>query len=297
MLPLGMGIMFRSIGMATSIPLIVLIFNIIIIKTREEKRLGESFGQEYHEYKKTTPFLIPRPKKVISALITWRSGYIGLVIVPILALALLYGLVFNYQSSSIPLQREITDGFFLLICISGILAGQYPKQISGLINRRGSTRSENVTDYQGHHPSCEAFSNHVLRLSGRVYCSGCIGLIIGGVLAILLTLLKYTLITEATALPFFLLGYMLLLLGLFQHLIDLNIPLIHTALNILLVFGVALVRSATQLLNGGIIVDAYILILSLYLVIARIELSRNDHEGICHLCGKDCNLSYSKHRP
>ena len=297
MLPLGMGLMFQSIGMATLMPVVVLIINVILVKTREERRLGESFGEEYYEYKKRTPFLFPRPNKVISALGSWRNGYLSLVFVPLLALALLFGLVFYYQSPRFPLQREIADGLFVMICIAGILVGLYPKLVSVLIHRDGSARSETVKGYQGHHPDCGAFSTHVFLLGGKVYCSGCIGLIFGGVLSIILTLLKSTLITGTSALPIFLLGYGLIFLGVLQHLLGFDRPLLHSILNIFLVFGVAFVRSAAQYLNGGATVEVYLLALSLYLVIVRIDLSRNDHERVCNSCGKFCTSSYSKDRP
>lgn len=59
LLPCGMGLMFRSIGMSTTIPLVVVIVNVAIAKFREEPHLEERFGQEYLDYKRSTPFLIP----------------------------------------------------------------------------------------------------------------------------------------------------------------------------------------------------------------------------------------------
>jgi len=59
LLPCGMGLMFRSIGMSTTIPLVVALINVAIVKLREESHLEERFGQEYLDYKRSTPFLIP----------------------------------------------------------------------------------------------------------------------------------------------------------------------------------------------------------------------------------------------
>ena len=59
LLPCGMGLMFRSIGMSTTIPLVVVIVNVAIAKLREEPHLEERFGEEYIDYKRSTPFLIP----------------------------------------------------------------------------------------------------------------------------------------------------------------------------------------------------------------------------------------------
>jgi len=59
LLPLGMGLLFRSLGMSLFIPLIVFGVQLFIIKKREEPNLERRFGEEYLEYKRKTPFLIP----------------------------------------------------------------------------------------------------------------------------------------------------------------------------------------------------------------------------------------------
>jgi protein-S-isoprenylcysteine O-methyltransferase Ste14 len=59
LLPLGMGLLFRSLGMTLFIPAIVVALQLIIIKRREEPNLTRRFGEQYLEYKRKTPFLIP----------------------------------------------------------------------------------------------------------------------------------------------------------------------------------------------------------------------------------------------
>jgi hypothetical protein len=55
-------------------------------------------------------------------------------------------------------------------------------------------------------------------------------------------------------------------------------------------------RIGANMLNGGILVDAYSLALSLYLIVARIDLSRDDHEAVCSSCTVPCERSYVAHR-
>jgi protein-S-isoprenylcysteine O-methyltransferase Ste14 len=74
MLPCGMGFMFRSPGMFTVIPLLVVLINVGIVKIWEEPNLETRFGQEFLSYKESTPFLIPGPRGLIS-LIT--ESYLG----------------------------------------------------------------------------------------------------------------------------------------------------------------------------------------------------------------------------
>jgi protein-S-isoprenylcysteine O-methyltransferase Ste14 len=60
LLPCGMGLMFRSIGMSTMPPFVVVLINVAIVKLKEESHLEERFGNQYLDYKRSTPFLIPK---------------------------------------------------------------------------------------------------------------------------------------------------------------------------------------------------------------------------------------------
>ena len=62
LLPCGMGLMFRSLTMAFLIPAIVFVAMIIWLVRWEEPRLEQRFGQVYRDYRRRTPFLVPRFK-------------------------------------------------------------------------------------------------------------------------------------------------------------------------------------------------------------------------------------------
>jgi len=68
MLPCGMGIMFQSLGMAIFVPTITLASAVIWLKTREEPNMEKRFGDDYREYKRRTPFLIPHNRQLASCL-------------------------------------------------------------------------------------------------------------------------------------------------------------------------------------------------------------------------------------
>ena len=67
-LPCGMGLMFQSLSMSLIVPALTLIATILWVKIIEEPKLEKRFGNEYQEYKKRTPFLIPKPKQIFSRL-------------------------------------------------------------------------------------------------------------------------------------------------------------------------------------------------------------------------------------
>ncbi len=69
LLPLGMGLMFKSPGMAFPTTAAVLLINIFIVKTREEQNLERRFGEKYLEYKRRTPFLIPDSWALMKAVV------------------------------------------------------------------------------------------------------------------------------------------------------------------------------------------------------------------------------------
>jgi len=74
LLPCGMGIMFRSLAMTLLIPAIVFVVMITWLKFREEPRLEQRFGQVYRDYKRQTPFLVPRLKPLMSDLASSIRG-------------------------------------------------------------------------------------------------------------------------------------------------------------------------------------------------------------------------------
>ena len=294
MLPVGMGFMFRSIGMTTIIPALVLIFNLVLVKLIEEPRLVKRFGDEYLEYRNRTPMLIPRISEVSHAVSKWRGGYFARVLIPLISLVLLVGLTYGYKTQSIPFQKEITTIVFVIICILGAIAGIYPRKMSKLFEHgEAGTRNEVGDGYSGHHPDCGHFLTHMLTFRSHRLCAGCTGLVSGAVLGVGFTLfiipVKNTLLVEVI----FWIGFALTIMGILQHTLDLGNPIIHAGLNAALVLGVSMARFAAESLNPGVIIAVYSVALTLYLVIARIELSQNDHRLVCGGCNESCERSYA----
>jgi hypothetical protein len=220
--------------------------------------------------------------------------YVASVAPSLIGLALLIGLSLGYPSQTLPLLNEIFTLVFIIICALGAVAGQYPSQIRRVF-RSTPKRNEGGPGYIGHHPSCGQFDAHVIRFRGKALCAGCTGLTIGAAAAVAMSL--YTLVypIQAPALIILIVGVALAAVGILQHALGRE-PRLHFALNVALVTGVAVARIGANQLNGGIIVDVYALALSLYLILARIDLSRDDHETICSSCDELCDRSYAANR-
>ena len=80
-----------------------------------------------------------------------------------------------------------------VICILGIIAiflpnkcakFFYQKKDSYKIDLESSTSQNLSYKIRGHHPSCEVFSAHILQIKDKIYCSGCLGLLVGGLIAL-----------------------------------------------------------------------------------------------------------------
>ena len=185
----------------------------------------------------------------------------------------------------------MTAAAFVLICVAGAILSIYPQGLSNILKRK--SRNEVGEGYLGHHPTCGSFSTHVLSFQGKTFCSGCLGLALGAATAIAFTV--FSLFFEGPIKPEYILlmGLALTVAGILQYAIDFDKPLLHTVLNVSLVLGVGIVRVSVGQLNGGIIVDVYVLAIALYIILARIELSQNDHKTICRACGRTpCEYSY-----
>jgi len=58
---IAVGLLLRSPSIAFVIPTVFIALWTIWLKTREDPALEARFGDSYREYRKKTPYLIPRP--------------------------------------------------------------------------------------------------------------------------------------------------------------------------------------------------------------------------------------------
>jgi protein-S-isoprenylcysteine O-methyltransferase Ste14 len=285
-LPLGMGLMFQSIGMVISLTPAVLVLNYILVKTREEPRLLERFGENYKGYQKKTPFLFPKWRILFNDFVLQYFQYHWNLIIYVLLAELSLMVTSLVVFQDLPMykfggQVFVSKLLFSAICVLGIIAGISPKWCSfGMSSeRRGRD------DVGGHHPNCGHFPGHVVVLGNRIFCAGCSGLILGAVLALIgLSLEIYPL----TILDGFWFGVLLVGLGLSQHFIDLSSGFIHLTLNSLFVVGAWAMFMAIQFMNLSFLVTVYFLIVTIFWIYARIRASQWTHVGVCKDCGVIC---------
>jgi protein-S-isoprenylcysteine O-methyltransferase Ste14 len=294
LLPLAMGILLQSPGMALSITPLVLLLNVAIVKLREEPDLEKRFGDEYCRYREGTSFLVPDPGKLYRGFI--RHGPVGrgtqiLYVSLGLLLLVFFGLLaFNPGVPRIAFgsQNLVTGGLFIVICAAGLVAAVAPWRLRGV--GHGAKRSPGVV---GHHPDCPRFSGHVLRVFGRALCAGCTGLALGAVSAIIGGFLCFFGgFSVGDPIIVFYTGALLVALGLVQHFIDMGSPLFHLALNVALVFGAFMSAASLREIDASFFVEAYLLASILFWVAARVRVSQEEHVRVCSRCPEPCSDGY-----
>ena len=289
LLPVGMGLMFQSIGMVIALTPAVLALNYFIVKRREEPRLLDRFGEEYTRYRAETPFMFPDLNKLIGEYlipyIKTHSNQISYVLLAEISLFITTMVVFDdLPVINLVYTDLVSDVLYVVICVLGIIAGVAPKYCNF------SSRSErHGSGVAGHHPDCGRFEGHTVSFGGRVYCAGCSGLVIGAILALIGLASGFYPFDHEIGFWF---GAMLVFLGLAQHFIDLGSGWVHLWLNIGFVVGDWLMYESIQAMNLGFTASVYFLAVTVWWIYARIRASQWTHVAVCHECSEGCMLLF-----
>ncbi len=226
---------------------------------------------------------------------------LGLVLLPLMLL---------YPPPSVvvlPWQTQLIGFAFMIICILGIIAGISPSHCSltrkrkkqsqkGITEQTNSTQTQSIRK-EGHHPTCDHYSGHVITIKGSHYCAGCNGLVTGAIIAIIGIILFFFLrFTIAYPVAMFWFGFVFVTIGLLQHflyqLLKLNRGIIRFIINILFVVGSFLLLTSLTQLTNSLILAIYLLLLILYWIFTRIVMSRRSHHLICTRCNRpECPYS------
>ena len=227
------------------------------------------------------------------------SGALWPLGISLVGLLLLVPLTLSYTGARVPFQPQLTGGIFILICSVGAIMGVYPSKVLALLGggrvKAGGIDGHASAGSRGHHPLCERFAAHTLSLAGRTLCAGCTGLVLGALISIAGSLAYFFIgLSPGDSYIVFWLGLALVLLGLLQHRIDLDDPLIHAFLNVVFVFGAFLLEVGVDRINGSMLTQSYLLAITVYWIIARIALSEAYHVSICGRCGQEgCPSSFA----
>jgi hypothetical protein len=188
-------------------------------------------------------------------------------------------------------RKPLVGSVFSLICFLGILAALFPKQCSksSHFQEDSETVDSGLINASSHHPDCQEFSAHVIRLGGRKSCAACVGLLVGAIIALIGTALYFFigLRIENWELQAILIGTIATFLGFLQLRFR---GFARSTLNTAFVVGAFLVLIGTDSMAENLFVDLFLMALIVFWILTRIQLSQWDHQRICRGCKSPCGI-------
>jgi hypothetical protein len=190
-------------------------------------------------------------------------------------------------------RKPLIGSIFGLISIFGVLAVFSPTQCSRVFDfgkqktsrpHLGKFASHGTSStLQGHHPDCENFAAHVFRIGDKTFCAACTGLLLGGLLVLVGTLLYFFSnwrVEQSSSLMIWV-GVLGVGFGLFQFKFR---SFVRLFLNVFFVLGTFFILIGVDKLLHSVAVDLFLVALTLFWLFTRISLSQWDHERICLSC-------------
>ncbi len=202
-----------------------------------------------------------------------------------------------------PWRKTVIGVIFSIFCVLGILAVFSSNQCGKIINQKKKTVDSDSaklvshgasTVLQGHHPTCGMFAAHIFRIKDKTWCAACIGLLIGGLLALAGASVYFFggwHVAEHSSLMI-LLGTVGVSFGLFQFKFK---NLIRLFMNAIFVLGTLFILIGVDELVRNLVFDLFAVSLIVFWLFTRISLSQWDQKVICSGCETE-NCSFREYK-
>jgi hypothetical protein len=212
------------------------------------------------------------------------------------AILLLLILIFDNQSSQVTNnERLLVGSIFIIISLGGIYSAFRPGRLKRLFikpdEKKTELKTKSIISLAGHHPECKPFEKHSFKYKNSEFCTGCYGLAIGSIIAIIsICIYFYYNITVGVNFSIIILsaGFTLLVINYIETLFYHNTMIFHLVSNCLLIIGFLLIVISITEITGEASYGIIATIFSVLWLDVRIHLSQYKHRRICQLCHKDC---------
>lgn len=195
------------------------------------------------------------------------------------------------------LEKIVVPGVFIVCCVFGISFSLRPNWVRPFISKKDNT-VKNYTDalqqsFQGHHPDCKTFEKHRMKFQNKTWCAGCLGLLIGCLLSIILMIL-YVVVpfqqppTISRLLLF--LGLLVIVLVYLEIIRESRHSIIHVLSNAILVLSFFFITTSIVELSGKSVYGFFMILLCILWLDTRIQLSRWHHRRLCSSCLQSCKI-------
>lgn len=209
---------------------------------------------------------------------------------------LLIIIIFNNQSRQLQNNERIFVGLvFIIVCLAGIYSAYRPGRLKRLFlksdTKKNPITAKSTIRLAGHHPACNQFKNHSFQYNNSYYCTGCYGLAIGSIIAII-TISIFLLINIRIADEFKIIllsiGLTLIAINYIETFWYHNSIVFHLVSNSLLIIGFLFIVISTLEITGEASYGLIAIVFSVLWLDVRIHLSQYKHQRICQSCPKDC---------
>jgi len=201
-------------------------------------------------------------------------------------------------STADPWRKPFVGSTFALICVLGIIAVFFPKKCAQSFEPRTSeaqmslVASNASTMLKGHHPDCGKFSPHVIKVGDMFFCAACTGLLLGAATALVGAFVYFGAGIDfgQTSLLAVFVGDAGIILGFVQFRFKNFVRLIVNASFVLSAFSVLV---GIDTLAKSFFTDLYILVLIVFWLLTRIQISKWNNRRICLAC-QTCEVNKRK---
>jgi len=191
--------------------------------------------------------------------------------------------------------KMLVGGAFIASCFFGISIALYPGWyrrlgVSGRQANRDPGKEGIQRGMRGHHPDCATFESHRVYFGERVFCAGCLGIMLGSILAMILMatyigISQYDPKGSAQSLTF--LGSIAILL-VYLEVASSRHRVLHIVSNAALMIGLLLVTIGMLEATGSMMVGLLGVLFGFLWMNTRISLSGWRHALLCRKCGEVC---------
>jgi hypothetical protein len=227
-------------------------------------------------------------------------SYLGLSVAGAALLLVFVSMTPSPTGTPALVEKMVVAGIFIASGVVGISFLLRPNWVRRFISKKENTvknhSDELQRSFQGHHPDCKTFENHRTIYRDKTWCTGCLGLLIGCLLSIILMIL-YVVVPFKQPLMIsrllFFFGLFIIGLVYLEILMDSRYSIIHIVFNGLLVLSFFFITESILELSGKIEYGLYTILLCILWLDTRIQLSRWHHRRLCSSCPEPCKIYVS----
>lgn len=224
--------------------------------------------------------------------------YLGLSVIAAVIALLLSSI--NYTSNKdIDINGKLLIGgaFIACCCFAASIAvypGWYKRRAwngHNNVNESGSGRPQRML--KGHHPDCAFFESHRTYLRMKAICAGCLGILIGSILAIILTFYYIVFIHENlgdSAQILVSIGSLTIFLVYLEIMLSKRNTLLHITSNALMMIGFLFIIIGMLESTGNEVVGLLGILFAFLWMDTRVRISKWHHALLCSRCSEVCKM-------